>query len=100
LVLCAAAPLLRLGNPRTTPGRPRRAIISGCRYQPAFGEIDAMCRFLAYHGEPIMIATLVASSSYSLINQPQHAAESKTVANGDGVRRRVVRRADGARAVP
>lgn len=43
-----------------------------------------MCRFLAYHGEPIMIETLVASPSHSLIKQSQHAAESKSETNGDG----------------
>jgi predicted glutamine amidotransferase len=43
-----------------------------------------MCRFLAYHGEPIMIEALVASPSHSLIKQSQHAAEGKTETNGDG----------------
>jgi glutamine amidotransferase len=43
-----------------------------------------MCRFLAYHGEPILIETLVASPSHSLIKQSQHAVESKTETNGDG----------------
>jgi glutamine amidotransferase len=43
-----------------------------------------MCRFLAYHGEPILIETLVASPSHSLIKQSQHAAEGKTETNGDG----------------
>jgi hypothetical protein len=84
LVLRTAAPLFRVGNPTHDTGGPRRAIISGCRYQPAFGEIDAMCRLLGYHGEPIMIETLVASPYHSLIKQLQHAAEGKTVANGDG----------------
>ena len=43
-----------------------------------------MCRFLAYHGEPILIEALVASPSHSLIKQSQHAVESKTETNGDG----------------
>jgi glutamine amidotransferase len=43
-----------------------------------------MCRFLAYHGEPILIETLVASPTHSLIKQSQHAAEGKTETNGDG----------------
>jgi glutamine amidotransferase len=50
----------------------------------ALGEINTMCRFLAYHGEPIMIETLVASPSHSLIKQSQHAIESKSETNGDG----------------
>jgi glutamine amidotransferase len=43
-----------------------------------------MCRFLAYHGEPILLEKLVASPSHSLIKQSQHASESKTETNGDG----------------
>jgi len=43
-----------------------------------------MCRFLAYHGEPILLEALVASPSHSLIKQSQHAVESKTETNGDG----------------
>jgi glutamine amidotransferase len=43
-----------------------------------------MCRFLAYHGEPILIEALVASPTHSLIKQSQHAAEGKTETNGDG----------------
>jgi glutamine amidotransferase len=43
-----------------------------------------MCRFLAFHGEPTLLETLVASPSHSLIKQSQHAAESKTETNGDG----------------
>ena len=45
---------------------------------------NPMCRFLAYHGEPILLETLVASPSHSLIKQSQHAAEGKTETNGDG----------------
>jgi glutamine amidotransferase len=43
-----------------------------------------MCRFLAYHGEPVLLEQLVASPSHSLIKQSQHAVESKTETNGDG----------------
>jgi predicted glutamine amidotransferase len=43
-----------------------------------------MCRFLAYHGEPILLEQLIASPSHSLIKQSQHAAEGKTETNGDG----------------
>ncbi|HLB98226.1 MAG TPA: class II glutamine amidotransferase [Acetobacteraceae bacterium] len=43
-----------------------------------------MCRFLAYHGEPILLEELIASPSHSLIKQSQHAAEGKTETNGDG----------------
>lgn len=43
-----------------------------------------MCRFLAYHGEPILLEELVASPSHSLIKQSQHAVESKSETNGDG----------------
>ena len=44
----------------------------------------SMCRFLAYHGEPIPLETLVAAPRHSLIHQPLHASEAKTRTNGDG----------------
>lgn len=43
-----------------------------------------MCRFLAYQGDPILLETLVASPSHSLIQQSMHASEGKTETNGDG----------------
>ena len=43
-----------------------------------------MCRFLAYEGEPILLETLVAAPSHSLIHQSMHASEGKTETNGDG----------------
>lgn len=43
-----------------------------------------MCRFLAFHGAPILLETLVAAPCHSLIHQSLHAAEAKTETNGDG----------------
>lgn len=43
-----------------------------------------MCRFLAYHGDPIFLETLVCASEHSLVHQSLHAAECKTATNGDG----------------
>ena len=43
-----------------------------------------MCRFLAYHGEPVLLDSLVTAPCHSLIHQSLHAAEGKTETNGDG----------------
>lgn len=43
-----------------------------------------MCRFLAYHGEPVLLESLITSPCHSLIHQSLHAAEGKTETNGDG----------------
>ncbi len=43
-----------------------------------------MCRFLAYHGEPIFLEDLVCAPAHSLVHQSLHANEAKTVTNGDG----------------
>lgn len=43
-----------------------------------------MCRFLAYHGSPILLESMIASPSHSLIQQSLHANESRTETNGDG----------------
>jgi predicted glutamine amidotransferase len=43
-----------------------------------------MCRFIAYHGEPILLEDLIASPSHSLIKQAIHATESRSETNGDG----------------
>jgi glutamine amidotransferase len=43
-----------------------------------------MCRFLAYVGEPVLMETLVAAPSHSLVHQSLHASEAKTETNGDG----------------
>ena len=43
-----------------------------------------MCRFLAYLGEPILLADLVSAPVHSLIHQSIHADEGKTPTNGDG----------------
>src|SRR5882672_7060519 len=43
-----------------------------------------MCRFIAYHGEPILLEDLIASPSHSLIKQSIHATESRSETNGDG----------------
>ena len=43
-----------------------------------------MCRFLAYHGNPIFLEELVTSPSHSLIKQSLHATESRSETNGDG----------------
>jgi glutamine amidotransferase len=43
-----------------------------------------MCRFLAYYGEPVLMETLVAAPSHSLVHQSLHATEAKTETNGDG----------------
>ena len=43
-----------------------------------------MCRFLAYRGEPILLADLISTPAHSLVHQSLHAAEAKTETNGDG----------------
>ncbi|ACA15236.1 glutamine amidotransferase class-II [Methylobacterium sp. 4-46] len=43
-----------------------------------------MCRFLAYHGDPVYLDDLVCTPTHSLIHQSLHAAEAKTETNGDG----------------
>lgn len=43
-----------------------------------------MCRFLAYHGEPVLLEDLICASDHSLIHQSLHAMECKTGTNGDG----------------
>ncbi len=43
-----------------------------------------MCRFIAYHGEPILLEDLIASPSHSLIQQAIRATESRSETNGDG----------------
>ncbi|WP_298963237.1 class II glutamine amidotransferase [uncultured Methylobacterium sp.] len=43
-----------------------------------------MCRFLAYHGEPVYLDELVCAPTHSLVHQSLHAEEAKTETNGDG----------------
>jgi glutamine amidotransferase len=43
-----------------------------------------MCRFIAYHGEPILLEDLITSPHHSLIKQAIHATESRSETNGDG----------------
>lgn len=43
-----------------------------------------MCRFLAYRGVPRFVDALVCAPCHSLVHQSLHAAEAKTVTNGDG----------------
>jgi predicted glutamine amidotransferase len=43
-----------------------------------------MCRFIAYHREPILMEDLISSPSHSLIKQSIHATESHSETNGDG----------------
>ena len=45
---------------------------------------QAMCRFLAYHGDPVYLDELVCVPTHSLVHQSLHAAEAKTETNGDG----------------
>jgi predicted glutamine amidotransferase len=44
----------------------------------------AMCRFLAYQGDPVILADLVCAPAHSLVRQSLHAAEAKTGTHGDG----------------
>ena len=43
-----------------------------------------MCRFIAYLGQPISLATLVCRPRHSLLRQSLHAAEALTATHGDG----------------
>ena len=43
-----------------------------------------MCRWLAYYGDPIPIASLVLRPKHSLIDQSLHAQLGATTTNGDG----------------
>ena len=43
-----------------------------------------MCRFIAYHGHPILLEDVIASPVRSLIRQSLHAYESRSETNGDG----------------
>jgi glutamine amidotransferase len=57
---------------------------AGCLLvKPTQGAV-AMCRFLAYLGEPIFLADLVCAPAHSLVHQSMHADEGKTPTNGDG----------------
>lgn len=44
-----------------------------------------MCRWLTYMGPPILMEQLIYEQEHSLIDQSQHAIESKTAINADGV---------------
>ncbi|MCF4124760.1 class II glutamine amidotransferase [Methylobacterium sp. SyP6R] len=43
-----------------------------------------MCRFLAYHGDPVYLDELVCAPTHSLVHQSLHATEAQTETNGDG----------------
>jgi glutamine amidotransferase len=43
-----------------------------------------MCRFLAYHGQPVLMESVVSKPCHSLIHQSIQAHEAKTATNGDG----------------
>lgn len=43
-----------------------------------------MCRFVAYHGPPILLQELLYEPEHSLIHQSVHAHERKEPLNGDG----------------
>ncbi|MDZ7823439.1 MAG: class II glutamine amidotransferase [Ahrensia sp.] len=43
-----------------------------------------MCRWAAYAGPPVFIENMILAPAHSLIEQSQHASESKTATNGDG----------------
>ncbi len=43
-----------------------------------------MCRFLAYHGDPVYLDELVCAPTHSLVHQSLHAAEAQTETTGDG----------------
>jgi predicted glutamine amidotransferase len=44
----------------------------------------AMCRWVAYRGEPIYMEDVVTKPCHSLIHQSMRATEAKTMTNGDG----------------
>ena len=43
-----------------------------------------MCRWIAYHGKPVFLETLVAAPERSLIAQSIHARQAPSPTNGDG----------------
>jgi predicted glutamine amidotransferase len=43
-----------------------------------------MCRWAAYHGDPLYLEELVSSPAHSLIEQSHCATRAKTATNGDG----------------
>lgn len=43
-----------------------------------------MCRFVAYHGQPVFMDEILAQPSLSLVSQAMGAREAKTVVNADG----------------
>ncbi len=43
-----------------------------------------MCRFVAYHGKPILMEELISLPEHSLIRQSLHATEGPSETNGDG----------------
>jgi predicted glutamine amidotransferase len=47
-------------------------------------ESFAMCRFVAYLGQPTYLEELIARPRHSLLRQSLRAEEAKTVTNGDG----------------
>lgn len=43
-----------------------------------------MCRWIAYHGQPVFLEDYITKADHSLIHQSLHAQEAKTETNGDG----------------
>ena len=78
---------------RLASGLPRRGMQAG-HLKPQASAADnqqiapiralAMCRLVAYLGEPIFLDTLVCAPQHSLVHQSLRAEQAHTVTNGDG----------------
>src|SRR3954467_2540891 len=57
------------------------------RRSPAYettGEEDAMCRWMAWYGQPVLIEELLFKPRHGLIDQSLHARMGVETTNGDG----------------
>jgi glutamine amidotransferase len=55
-----------------------------CGWPRSADTVAAMCRFIAYLGEPVFLDELVCRPAHSLLHQSQQAERAKTSTNGDG----------------
>ncbi len=51
-----------------------------------------MCRWMAWHGQPVLIEELLFRTQHGIVDQSLHSRMGAEPTNGDGVRGRLVRR--------
>jgi predicted glutamine amidotransferase len=67
---------------RACPRRARRRL--GDRVRPLARKEQAMCRWLAYSGTPVLLEELLYKPTHSLIDQSLHSRLGAETTNGDG----------------